>query len=312
MRVIHKLATVLGRTVIATIHQPSAEIFALGDRLLLLQTGGWQVYFGPLGSDARDVVRFMERHTAVQRCGADTNPATYMLEVLASVPQADAVATTAETATAAASGTPKPQLKGDGPLDGGAATAAAPLSTASSTRPLAAGPLSTASVGAGAFAASADGQTAPSLPTAATPTAAPTGKVQVDWHGSYFASDLAALNAVEIARLASRDTHTGATDSGAAAVSTAHSPLSQLASLLGRAWRVYYRNAGYTLGRMAVFAILALVEGILYYQLSGFTFGAVRSKAALLFLVGNCMRRDDGTSRSAVPLSTPPPPIPPC
>ena len=32
-----------GRTVISTIHQPSAEVFFLFDELLLLQRGGYQV-----------------------------------------------------------------------------------------------------------------------------------------------------------------------------------------------------------------------------------------------------------------------------
>jgi len=39
----------MGRTVISTIHQPSREIFLMFDDLLLLQRGGWQAYFGPLG-----------------------------------------------------------------------------------------------------------------------------------------------------------------------------------------------------------------------------------------------------------------------
>lgn len=42
-----------GRTVIATIHQPSSEVFAMFDSLLLLDTGGKQVYFGPVQAAGR-------------------------------------------------------------------------------------------------------------------------------------------------------------------------------------------------------------------------------------------------------------------
>jgi ABC-type multidrug transport system ATPase subunit len=45
MRVIRKIAE-RGRSVICTIHQPSAELFGMFDRLLLLKSGGKEVYFG--------------------------------------------------------------------------------------------------------------------------------------------------------------------------------------------------------------------------------------------------------------------------
>jgi len=48
MRVIRRIANA-GRTVICTIHQPSAELFFMFDRLLLLKAGGECVFFGPLG-----------------------------------------------------------------------------------------------------------------------------------------------------------------------------------------------------------------------------------------------------------------------
>ena len=38
-----------GRTVITTIHQPSVDVFAKFDDILLLQRGGYEAYFGPLG-----------------------------------------------------------------------------------------------------------------------------------------------------------------------------------------------------------------------------------------------------------------------
>ena len=68
-----------------TIHQPSREIFLMFDDLLLLQRGGWQVYFGPLGpSPASTFVSYME---SLPMTGGNTlplgmNPASWMLDVL--------------------------------------------------------------------------------------------------------------------------------------------------------------------------------------------------------------------------------------
>lgn len=64
MRVVRNVANT-GRTVITTIHQPSKELFFLFDNLLLLQRGGWQVFFGPLGHNAVELVRFLQ----VRACG---------------------------------------------------------------------------------------------------------------------------------------------------------------------------------------------------------------------------------------------------
>ena len=109
MRVLRKIA-LTGRTVICTIHQPSYELFALFDDLLLLQRGGhqvcivsnaelfhyllpctkshlphfYQVYFGPVGQKCRSIVEYLEQFHAVERCPLGTNPASWMLDVLAS------------------------------------------------------------------------------------------------------------------------------------------------------------------------------------------------------------------------------------
>ena len=75
----------MGRTVISTIHQPSREIFLMFDDLLLLQRGGWQVYFGPLGpSSASTFVAYMEslECTRGKKLPAGMNPASWMLDVL--------------------------------------------------------------------------------------------------------------------------------------------------------------------------------------------------------------------------------------
>jgi len=84
MTEVHKVAK-MGRTVISTIHQPSREIFLMFDDLLLLQRGGWQVYFGPLGpAPATTFVAYMEslKATGERKLPAGMNPASWMLDVL--------------------------------------------------------------------------------------------------------------------------------------------------------------------------------------------------------------------------------------
>lgn len=49
MRLVRHVATTDGRTVVATVHQPSAAIFAAFDDLLLLKPGGLVVFNGSLG-----------------------------------------------------------------------------------------------------------------------------------------------------------------------------------------------------------------------------------------------------------------------
>lgn len=47
-----------GRTVMVTIHQPSIEIFEAFDQLMLLQKGGYTIYFGQIGEESTDLVFF--------------------------------------------------------------------------------------------------------------------------------------------------------------------------------------------------------------------------------------------------------------
>jgi ABC-type multidrug transport system ATPase subunit/ABC-type multidrug transport system permease subunit len=92
MRVIKAVAAT-GRTVICTIHQPSAELFYMFDDLLLLQRGGFQVYFGPLGTKGRGIVDYLESLPGSPRCAANFNPAGYMLDVLSGMDSSGGVKT---------------------------------------------------------------------------------------------------------------------------------------------------------------------------------------------------------------------------
>ncbi|KAK6527806.1 GTPase-activating protein [Orbilia ellipsospora] len=70
-----------GQAVLSTIHQPSAILFQEFDRLLFLARGGKTVYFGDIGANSHILLEYFEGHGA-RKCGADENPAEYMLEII--------------------------------------------------------------------------------------------------------------------------------------------------------------------------------------------------------------------------------------
>jgi len=72
----------LGVPVICTVHQPSAQVFGLFDRLMLLKTGGRVVYFGPLGDNARAMVDYFQGLPGVPPLPSGLNPAAWMLTVI--------------------------------------------------------------------------------------------------------------------------------------------------------------------------------------------------------------------------------------
>jgi len=81
MKEVKKVA-LLGRTVISTIHQPSTEIFLMFDDMLLLQRGGYQVYFGELGVGGSSMVNYLQSLNMAQALPEGMNPASWMLDVL--------------------------------------------------------------------------------------------------------------------------------------------------------------------------------------------------------------------------------------
>ncbi|KAH7929028.1 hypothetical protein BV22DRAFT_1057873 [Leucogyrophana mollusca] len=70
-----------GQAILCTIHQPSAELFQVFDRLLLLRKGGQTVYFGDLGPNASTVIRYFENQGS-RLCNPNENPAEFMLDVI--------------------------------------------------------------------------------------------------------------------------------------------------------------------------------------------------------------------------------------
>jgi len=55
------------------IHQPSAELFQVFDRMLLLRKGGETVYFGDLGDRATTLIKYFEANGA-RKCEDWENP----------------------------------------------------------------------------------------------------------------------------------------------------------------------------------------------------------------------------------------------
>ncbi|KAJ5148289.1 hypothetical protein N7476_000116 [Penicillium atrosanguineum] len=79
VRFLRKLADV-GQAVLVTIHQPSAQLFAQFDTLLLLARGGKTVYFGDIGDNGATIKGYFGNHGAV--CPPEANPAEFMIDVV--------------------------------------------------------------------------------------------------------------------------------------------------------------------------------------------------------------------------------------
>jgi ABC-type multidrug transport system ATPase subunit/ABC-type multidrug transport system permease subunit len=79
VRFLRKLAAA-GQAILVTIHQPSAQLFAQFDKLLLLTNGGKTVYFGDIGEKAATIKDYLSRNGAA--CPPEANPAEHMIEVI--------------------------------------------------------------------------------------------------------------------------------------------------------------------------------------------------------------------------------------
>ncbi|KAG2413643.1 hypothetical protein HFD88_002832 [Aspergillus terreus] len=79
VRFLRKLADV-GQAVLVTIHQPSAQLFAQFDTLLLLARGGKPVYFGDIGENGQTIKEYFGKYGA--QCPVEANPAEFMIDVV--------------------------------------------------------------------------------------------------------------------------------------------------------------------------------------------------------------------------------------
>lgn len=70
-----------GRTIVATIHQPSSQVFDMFDDLLLLKKGGEVVFYGETGVCSSNLISYFEDLGATPM-NIGENPATWMLNVL--------------------------------------------------------------------------------------------------------------------------------------------------------------------------------------------------------------------------------------
>jgi len=79
VRFLRKLSAA-GQAILVTIHQPSAQLFAQFDKLLLLAKGGKTVYFGDIGDGASTIKDYLSRNGAP--CPPEVNPAEHMIDVV--------------------------------------------------------------------------------------------------------------------------------------------------------------------------------------------------------------------------------------
>lgn len=77
MRAMKRIAD-QGRTVCATIHQPSGAVFNMFDDLILLKKGGNTVFFGDLGEGSSNLIEYFETRGASE-IEKGENPAAWML-----------------------------------------------------------------------------------------------------------------------------------------------------------------------------------------------------------------------------------------
>ncbi|KAL8826678.1 MAG: hypothetical protein Q9191_003653 [Dirinaria sp. TL-2023a] len=70
-----------GQAILCTIHQPSAILFEMFDRLLLLTDGGKVAYFGAVGPESRTVTHYFEQHSN-RFCPTSSNPAEWVLQII--------------------------------------------------------------------------------------------------------------------------------------------------------------------------------------------------------------------------------------
>ncbi|OIW29031.1 hypothetical protein CONLIGDRAFT_715452 [Coniochaeta ligniaria NRRL 30616] len=80
VRFLRKLCAA-GQAIVCTIHQPSADLIQQFDKILALNPGGNVFYFGPVGDDGSDVIKYFSDRGV--DCPPGKNPAEFILETAA-------------------------------------------------------------------------------------------------------------------------------------------------------------------------------------------------------------------------------------
>lgn len=293
VRVIKKIAQ-SGRTVITTIHQPSAELFFMMDNLLLLQRGGHQVYIGPVGPRGRNVVRYLESIPGTPRCPKRMNPASWMLDVLAGTDSSGAVEGGPVQPAGSHHGATGHTATASGAMLTLAANSTTALTNFSGTveNDIQAGTLAMERVAATEIARLQSNRSADIIRSTST--------------GSSSVAHLTIPpGAIDYAREPPSDKSTGPVDyqlilqsspvwkqvtSTITTLSTpapnavpykfdslyAHGFWYQFATIFGRNQRSYYRNVEYNYMRIMVLAGLLLLFGVIYYKLDSSDLGGVQ------------------------------------
>jgi len=234
MRVLRNIAST-GRTVIATIHQPSADLFLMFDDLLLLQRGGYQAYLGPLGYGGAALVSYLTSVPGVAPMAEGMNPSSFMLDALAGTDSSS----------------------GGGSGHAAAQTPTVPVTAAavtSSSAPASSPPAALASP-----AGAADAAAAPDAAAAAASKMLPGKMLQETLRTS---ATWAAASKV----LADASTPASGATALTFASSRARSLLVQFRVLAGRHWTSYQRNVGLNYGRLVALVLLNVVFGTVWYK----------------------------------------------
>jgi len=66
-----------GRAVCATIHQPSISIFNSFDSLILMKKGGKMAFFGDIGPESENLIKYFEQYEETPKILEGENPATW-------------------------------------------------------------------------------------------------------------------------------------------------------------------------------------------------------------------------------------------
>jgi len=275
VRVMKRIAQ-RGRTVITTIHQPSAELFLMMDNLLLLQRGGWEVYFGPVGARGRDLVRYLEAIPGTPRCPRRMNPASWMLDVLAGsdssgdvgAGEGGAIARAASGVARATSGAAR---AASGSTAGIATLEAPPPIGRSHSMRQRSAPTATVAqltVPEGAI----DETRAPPSDKSPGP---------VDYQRIMQSTELWRTVVAEADKI-----NTPAAGSKPYRFDSvyAHGLLVQTAVLLSRNSRSYWRNVAYNYGRIMALVSLMILFGVIYYKLTADSESGVQSMVSVIYM----------------------------